>query len=82
MTVPDARLDDPGVVRAVSFLNQLLGGRRQRWSVRQMKTRDLASLMHALHALSVYAERSFQPADAPPAQPDSQAKVARKPSRR
>jgi hypothetical protein len=51
-TLPKERLEDPRVVRAVSYLsNMLLENRTEKWSI--------GPLGHGLHALALYDERVF-----------------------
>ena len=61
MSLPEEQLEDARVVRSVDYLNRLLGGSRYRGGVRGLSTREIDSLMHALHALVVYDERYLQP---------------------
>lgn len=65
-SLTEERLGDPRVVKAVEYLNEMLGGQRYQWNLRTLNTRDLGSLMHALHALSTYDERWFATAEEPP----------------
>ena len=62
-SLPEDRLGDPGVVRSVDRLNELLAGSRYQGNVRALDTAALGSVMHALHALAIYDERWFKPAD-------------------
>jgi hypothetical protein len=65
-SLPEERLGDPRVVKAVEYLADMLGGQRYQWNLRSLNSRDLGSLMHALHALSIYDERWFATAEEPP----------------
>jgi len=69
LSMPDDRLEDPGVVRAVAFVDRLLGSGRYRQNARSLSTREIGSVMRALHALALYDERYFQPADPAPQPP-------------
>jgi len=62
-SLPEDRLSDPRVVRSVEQLNELLAGSRYQWNVRALNTRTVSSVMHGLHALVIYDERWFKPAD-------------------
>lgn len=67
-SLPDERLGEPRMVRGVEYLLSLLAGQRyQSAALRSLNSRELASVMHALHALVLYDERMFgepQPAAA------------------
>jgi hypothetical protein len=62
-SLPEEQLEDARVVRSVEYVNDLLSGQRATWNLRSLSSRDLAAVMHALHALSTYDERWFSPAD-------------------
>ena len=47
-------------------MTSLLESQQFRANVPALSTRDIVSLGHALHALSIYDQRVFQPADPPP----------------
>ncbi|MHC4176251.1 MAG: hypothetical protein ACYSWU_02025 [Planctomycetota bacterium] len=79
MSLPEDRLDDPRVVRSVEYVNRLLTGQRYRRNTRSLSTREIGSVMHALHALVVYDERLFQPRTLQPSAAGVK-KVAQKPS--
>ncbi len=64
VSLPQQRLEDAGVVNAVHYLCNLLGAQRYQWNAPMLPTREIVSLGHALHALSLYDEREFRPADA------------------
>ncbi len=68
LSLPEERLEDPHVVRSVELVNRVLDGNRYRRNVRSLSTREIGSVMHALHALALYDERYFQPADPPEAE--------------
>jgi hypothetical protein len=69
-SLDDARLTEPQVVKAIENVANLLGSQRyQGATVRALNSVELASVMHALHALSLYDERVFRPADPPKAAP-------------
>jgi hypothetical protein len=63
MSLSDKRLEDAHVTAAVDYLTQLLGSDRYQWSAPSLSTREIVAMGHALHALSVYDERVFKPAD-------------------
>jgi len=69
VSMPDDRLEDPRVVRAVAFADRLLGSGRYRQKARSLSTREIGSVMRTLHALALYDERYFQPADPAPQPP-------------
>ncbi len=52
------------MVNAVNYLSNLLGTERYQWNAPMLPTREIVSLGHALHALSLYDEREFRPTDA------------------
>lgn len=77
-SLPEDRLEGPGVVKAVGRVNALLEGHRYLGGGASLSPREIAAVMHAVRALAIYDERVFQPRDAqPPAEekaaPDGQA---------
>ena len=62
VSLPDEKLDDERVVRAVALLSNLLTGRRYN-SLTKTSSRDIAARMNAIYALSVYDTRMFKPHD-------------------
>lgn len=60
MSVDEKVLADFRIVRSVEYLNNLLGNRRY-GSLGSLSTREVGSIMHALHALAVYDQRMFAP---------------------
>jgi hypothetical protein len=60
-SLPEAQIEDPRVVRSVAYLNQLLAGKRFRSGLKSLSTRNIESVMHGLHALSIYDQRYFAP---------------------
>ncbi|MFC1597433.1 hypothetical protein ACFL5Q_05790 [Planctomycetota bacterium] len=69
-SLPDDRLEDPRVVRSVTYLAKRLGNQRTRWNVTSKTPSDFRGLMHATHALRIYDRRVFQPLD--PKEPDAE----------
>lgn len=65
-------VESPRMVRAIDYLTAQLSGKR--WDISAMPPRDIASAMHALHALALYDSRVFKPRDAaaPPAEKPEQ----------
>ncbi len=78
LSVPEEDLEDPRMIRALEHVVSLLGSRRYRGGVRSLDTREIDSVMHALHALTIYDERLFQPADPIPAEEEAQGQEAEK----
>lgn len=66
MSLPEDRLQDPRVVRAVAQVNNILAGQASRLYLSALSPRDVATYMRALHALSIYNQRVFRPLDPPP----------------
>ena len=68
-SLPDDRLEDPAVVKSIAYLAGAVENWQQATSIGSLSPRDIASLMHALHALAIYDQRVFKPHDAakPPA---------------
>jgi hypothetical protein len=66
VSLPDKRLEDARVTAALDNVTGLLESQYYRSNPPALSTRDIASLGHALHALMIYDERIFQPADPPP----------------
>ncbi len=68
-SLPEERLDEPGVVRAVHFVNHLVSSSRYApQNVKSLRTEEIGAVMHSLAALRHYDARYFKPAD-PPAGP-------------
>ena len=76
MSLPEDRLQSDQVVEAVAQVNGLLAGQSSRRNVSQMSHRDIATWTRALHALSIYDRRVFQPCDPPPEVEPEPAEVA------
>jgi hypothetical protein len=66
LSLPEEQLDEAPMVRAIDLLDRLLAGQRYRTGLRGLSTAEIASAMHALHALSLYDDRMFKPADPSP----------------
>ncbi|MEN6405195.1 MAG: hypothetical protein ABFC77_01865 [Thermoguttaceae bacterium] len=62
-SLPESKLEDARLVRAVEYVNGLLSSDRYQWGTPSLSTREIASVGHALHALQIYDGRVFQPAD-------------------
>jgi len=77
LTLPENRLDDAQVIRAVECVNRLLGGGRFQWNAQATSLRDFDAMGRALHALVIYDQRVFQPADPPPAEAAEAASAAK-----
>ncbi|MBN2581315.1 MAG: hypothetical protein JXB10_20205 [Pirellulales bacterium] len=77
-TYPEEKLDDPRLVAAVKYLLQTLSSRQYRYNAAVLSTREINSYAHALHALTVYDDRYFHPADdvKPPAEPQPEKSAA------
>ncbi len=60
-SLPEDQLDDPRIVRSIEYLNRLLGSSRYRHGVKSLSTREIETVMHALHALMLYDQRFFTP---------------------
>ncbi len=64
-SLPEDRLDDQHIAAGVSYLNKTLGSQQQYLNyLPTLSTQEIAGAMHALHALAIYDERVFKPADA------------------
>jgi hypothetical protein len=82
MSLPADRLEDPQMVRGIEYVDSALSSQRYRWSVQSLSSQEIAAVMHATHALVVYDDRVFQPADAPSPAPAAKVeKVAKQPAR-
>lgn len=77
VSLPEDRLEDAGVVRAVAYLDNLLANGRYRHDLNSYSTQQIGSVMHALHALAVYDERVFEPSDPEPAETPADRQAAR-----
>jgi len=58
--LPDDRLDDPRMVRAVTFATGILEQWSSRWDVTETSPREISAVMYALHALRMYDRRLFK----------------------
>jgi hypothetical protein len=58
--LPDDRLDDPHMVRAVSFATGVLEQWSSRWDVTEASPREISAVAYALHALRIYDRRLFK----------------------
>ncbi len=66
-SLPEERLDEPGVVRAVHWVNQALSsGRYAPRNTKALRTEEIGAVMHALAGLRYYDERYFRPTDPTP----------------
>ncbi|MEN6452373.1 MAG: hypothetical protein ABFC96_17935 [Thermoguttaceae bacterium] len=65
VSLPERRLEEPAMVNAVSYVTNLIGSERYQSNTPMLSTREIVSLGHALHALTIYDAREFQPADDP-----------------
>jgi len=58
--LPEDRLDDPHVVRAVTFATGVLEQWSSQWDVTETSPREISAVMYALHALRIYDRRLFR----------------------
>ena len=77
ISLPDGKLQNQQIVAAVEAVTRLLGNEQYQGLAPSLSTRDIVSLGHALHALSIYDERVFKPFDAPEKPADKQASAQR-----
>jgi hypothetical protein len=68
LSLPDKKLEDPRVMKAVEYVAGVLGSQQYQWNTPSLSTRDIAAVGHALHALNVYDTLVFRPPDVPPAE--------------
>ncbi|MDZ7616686.1 MAG: hypothetical protein U1E05_06760, partial [Patescibacteria group bacterium] len=68
-SLPEERLDEPGMVRAVHFVNQMLSTGRYSQNVKALRTEEIGAVMHSLAGLRYYDDRYFKSADPPAASP-------------
>lgn len=59
-SLPAERLNDPRVVRSVSYLTGSLSESYGRWNVTATSPNEVDSVAHALHALRLYDKRYFK----------------------
>jgi hypothetical protein len=76
ISLPEDRLADPQVVQSVEYVNGLLANQGFLRGLRSLRTRDIAGVSHALHALSIYDQRFFQPRTPPSPPPKAVAQAA------
>lgn len=67
--LPEQRLEEPQVALAIEYVDGLLSSSRYRWNVQSMSSREISAVMHAAHALVMYDQRVFAPADPAPETP-------------
>ncbi|MGD0516068.1 MAG: hypothetical protein ABSA26_00910 [Thermoguttaceae bacterium] len=63
LSLPEDRLDDPGMAAGMSYLINALNAQRYLNNLPVLSTREIAGAMRALHALAIYDERLFRPSD-------------------
>jgi hypothetical protein len=63
LSLPEDRLDDPGMAAGMSYLINALNAQRYLNNLPVLSTREIAGAMRALHALAIYDERLFKPSD-------------------
>jgi len=73
LTLPPARLESAPIVQSVQYVAEVLSSQRYRGSVPSLSSREMESVTRAAHALVVYDQRVFAPADPPPAPPEKPA---------
>jgi len=74
-SLPEDQLQDAQVVKSVAYVTALLNSHGSRRNIASMSPRDIGTLMHALHALSIYDRRVFKPADPEQQTPKSEQSV-------
>lgn len=78
-SLPDDQLQDPQVLRSVTYVAQLLASRGTGWNLSAMTPRDIDAVMYACQALSTYDQRVFRPLD--PEKPSEDTKKTKSASR-
>ena len=73
LSLPEDRLDDPAMAAGIAYLNNTLSQRYQS-NLPSLSAREIGGAMRALHALAIYDERIFKPADSE--QPPTEKKPA------
>ncbi len=63
LAVPEERLDDKRLAAGIGYLNNMLNNQQYLSNLPALATRDIAGAVHAMHALAIYDERLFKPAD-------------------
>jgi len=63
LSLPEDRLDDPGMAAGMSYLINSLNAQRYLNNLPVLSTREIAGAMRALHSLAIYDERFFKPSD-------------------
>ena len=69
LTLPEDRLEDPRIVTSISYLDGLLSSQRYQGGVQAFSAREISAVMHSTHALAIYDQRVFVPANVPPPPP-------------
>jgi len=71
-SLPADRLEDRRVLLSVGYVTTLVEGSYDQVNMAYASTREIGSLMHALHALNLYDRRVFKPAESEkPEKPDT-----------
>lgn len=78
--LPEDQLDDPRVAQSVEYVDRALGSQGYRRNVQSLSTRQIGSLMRALHGLAVYDQRFFRPRTPRPTAPQATKQAARQSS--
>lgn len=63
MSLPDEKIDDAPIGVAADYVVRLLSSQRYLSNAPALPTREIVSMGHAIHALNVYDDRVFKPAD-------------------
>ncbi len=64
-SLPEDRLEDDRMVRSMEYVNRLLNSPRYSDNTPALPAREIAAVMHAVHALNLYDQRVFRPAEPP-----------------
>ncbi len=75
VSLPDERLEDRRLVLAVAYVVSVLENYFAPANLIYASPREVDGVMHALHALKLYDQRVFKPAEPPKAQPPNSPKT-------
>jgi len=76
LSLPDSRLDDPRLIKAVQRIAAGLETLASGWNVTASNPRDIETVGYALYALRIYDNRVFQPPNPSPSTPIERKKPA------
>ncbi len=62
-SLPEKQLEQTHIMTSVEYIANFLGSQRYQGGTSSLSTREIVAVGHALHALALYDEKVFKPAD-------------------